>query len=404
MNAEVLVKSIDLLDKEADNLLKIDCVYDSYDFTIWYKKVCIIFSKLPNKLIKHFNDFSKVSFKNSYDKYDIGYDLQMKRLYYSRINKIRGIFKLLRYDVTLTYDADSIIDEVVADKMEYQEVEKEILEKTEKVDKIFISHAYKDKRYIKLFVELLEGIGLTNKEIFCSSIVGYMIPNDKNIYDYLKEELNKNTKVLFVLSDNYYRSPACLNEMGATWVLSNNYSTILLPNFEFEKIKGAIDPMRISYRLNDEYRIIGLKKELEDIFELQVDEVLWRKKLNEYLNEVNKLIHDEKKLSKDFETKIENVRMTRNGKYKYIEIRLRIMNNGKVPVQLNELKIQLEDSYGKTYVLDLDSAEYEEIFGTIYNSENRVEIIEILLEEDEFKPNKTVLSKCKCDPEYNNAY
>ena len=36
-----------------------------------------------------------------------------------------------------------------------------------------------------------------------------------------------------------------MNEMGAAWVLKNDYTTILLPGFEFNEIKGAINPRQI---------------------------------------------------------------------------------------------------------------------------------------------------------------
>nr|WP_187307761.1 hypothetical protein [Ruminococcus sp. AF46-10NS] len=48
-----------------------------------------------------------------------------------------------------------------------------------------------------------------------------------------------------MLSDNYYSSVACLNEMGATWVLKKEYRSILLPGL-IQKIEGAINPNKIA--------------------------------------------------------------------------------------------------------------------------------------------------------------
>ena len=39
--------------------------------------------------------------------------------------------------------------------------------------------------------------------------------------------------------------------MGAAWILKNEYYSILLPNFEFKKIDGAIDPQKIAIKLGD---------------------------------------------------------------------------------------------------------------------------------------------------------
>lgn len=118
--------------------------------------------------------------------------------------------------------------------------------------KVFISHSSKDIKYVNAIVEFLEKIGLSEKNLFCSSVPGYGIPLGKNIYDYLADEFRTNNLlVIFVLSDNYYNSPACLNEMGAAWILKNEYYSILLPNFEFKKIDGAIDPQKIAIKLGD---------------------------------------------------------------------------------------------------------------------------------------------------------
>ncbi len=42
--------------------------------------------------------------------------------------------------------------------------------------KIFISHSSEDLKYVEPFVELLADIGLTNENIFCSSVPDYAIP------------------------------------------------------------------------------------------------------------------------------------------------------------------------------------------------------------------------------------
>lgn len=120
-----------------------------------------------------------------------------------------------------------------------------------KSPKIFISHSSLDKDYVSDIVELLEDLGIRGNQLFCSSIPGYGIPLDEDIYDYLKQQFQEyDLHIIFVLSDNYYKSPACLNEMGATWVLQKRYTTILLPGFDFKEVKGAIDPTKIAIKLD----------------------------------------------------------------------------------------------------------------------------------------------------------
>ncbi len=49
-------------------------------------------------------------------------------------------------------------------------------------------------------------MGVREKQIFCSSVPGFGIPMDKDIYDYLAEEFSRtDVHVIFVLSRNYYK-------------------------------------------------------------------------------------------------------------------------------------------------------------------------------------------------------
>lgn len=141
----------------------------------------------------------------------------------------------------------------------------EDFDKIIKQPKIFISHCEKDIAVIESFVDLLSHIGLTSNTLFCSSIPGYNIKQGSgDIYEYLRNEFSNNLFVIFMLSENYYNSAACLNEMGATWILKQKYQSILLPGFNFSQIQGAINPRDISFKLDDKkYRNTALG-ELKD--------------------------------------------------------------------------------------------------------------------------------------------
>lgn len=122
-------------------------------------------------------------------------------------------------------------------------------EDSEMNKKIFISHASTDKDYVEKIVDLLIDIGIRENQIFCSSVPGFGIPLGKDIYEYLREEfIDNDLHVIFALSNNYYASVACMNEMGAAWVLQNDYDVILLPGFNYSEIKGAINPRKISIK------------------------------------------------------------------------------------------------------------------------------------------------------------
>lgn len=141
----------------------------------------------------------------------------------------------------------------------------------QKSKKVFISHSSRDEAFVRKIVELLEDIGLTEDQVVCSSIPGYGIPLGEDIYEWLARQFREfDLHVLFVLSDNYYSSVACQNEMGATWVLKTKYDTILLPGFEFRDIKGAVNPNQISMKLDGNEEV--LRQHLNELKDKLVSE------------------------------------------------------------------------------------------------------------------------------------
>ena len=80
---------------------------------------------------------------------------------------------------------------------------------------LFISHAEKDSKVVEKFVDLLYDMGVPEKSMFCSSISEIGVPIREDIYEYLRNLLDSVHVIpIFMLSDNYYASAACLNEMG----------------------------------------------------------------------------------------------------------------------------------------------------------------------------------------------
>lgn len=173
--------------------------------------------------------------------------------------------------------------EVKETKEESVSMEEKKMAEDKKIQ-LFISHSSEDIKYIDCFVKFLEELGFDDENMFCSSVDGYGIPWGADIYDYLEKKFtnpNNELVVLFMLSNNYYASPACLNEMGAAWVLKKDYRSILLPGFEFEEIKGAIDPRKVAIRLDDKklrMKLNDVKKQLSELFGLDgVKDTKWDK-------------------------------------------------------------------------------------------------------------------------------
>ena len=159
---------------------------------------------------------------------------------------------------------------------------------TEKPTKVFISHSSEDSAFVKPLVELFEHIGLNSENMFCSSAPGYGVPLHGNIYNYLKKQFqNYDLRVIFVLSENYYKSVDSLNEMGAAWVLQHRYTSVLLPQFDFRDTKGVIKDMEISIKLDSEkFELRGRLNELRNSLQSQT---IWERHRDEFIEKVNSI-------------------------------------------------------------------------------------------------------------------
>lgn len=166
--------------------------------------------------------------------------------------------------------------------------------------KIFISHSSKDQKYVKAFVELLEDIGMPEGTIICTSVPGYGIPGGKKIYEWLREQFLKNDlRVIYMLSENYYSSPASLNEMGAAWLAKTEDTLVVLPRFSFAEIKGCVDSNKIGIDLGGDKeelksRLNEFKDELIDEFNLSsIGSSKWERHRNDFIRKIDELAGEE---------------------------------------------------------------------------------------------------------------
>ena len=85
--------------------------------------------------------------------------------------------------------------------------------------KIFISHSSQDAVYAESIVKFLINIGVKREQIFCSSVDGCGIRLGANIPETIRKEfLENDIYAIMLLSENYYASAICLNEMEAAWI------------------------------------------------------------------------------------------------------------------------------------------------------------------------------------------
>lgn len=160
--------------------------------------------------------------------------------------------------------------------------------------KIFISHSSLDTEIGEKFVDLLIEIGIPKEIIFFSSRYHTGVEIGYDFHKEIKEHLRTCEIVVFLLTKNFYTSPACLNEMGAAWVLDKNIYPILLGDLEHSDMKGFIDSHYIAFKPKEgeEYKLSSklnpyittrnTQKPLQDIC---ADFISEAKKISEYSNQ-----------------------------------------------------------------------------------------------------------------------
>jgi len=194
---------------------------------------------------------------------------------------------------------------------------------TDKTPMIFISHSTGDKKYAELLVNLFESMGLDEQTVFCSSVPGYDVKLGKDIYEHLRSLFQtRDLHIIYLLSKNFYNSPASLNEMGAAWVLRKEVTSILLPGFDFSEMKGVVNNREIAIKLDEEET--ELKDKLNQLYEKIIEEfslkkkstAIWERKRDNFIQNVREIsykgtvIGQDEKISKEAEELLLNASKT----------------------------------------------------------------------------------------------
>lgn len=156
---------------------------------------------------------------------------------------------------------------------------------------IFISHSSKNENYGNALVDFLIGVGVSPEQIIYTSNDAYGIPIGENIFNWLKSKITEKPYVLYLLSSDYYTSVACLNEMGAAWIVENEHTMIFTPNFNlnsYEFQNGALDPREIGFYINNQDRLTGFIESLKKSFSISKNPVLINQKVREFILRIEK--------------------------------------------------------------------------------------------------------------------
>ena len=222
-----------------------------------------------------YDDAAQEKFLHAYHQWD-----EMNREIFRRSFEDANNLDLHKYKSTAApYIVTDIVEETkksIRDQVSYIEgfinrlpmidcVANEVAEEklVEKQPLLFISHSSANEKIAEALVDMFRTIGFNTKNMFCSSVNGFDIREGEDIYDTLLSKFQDyKIFVIFLLSKDYYQSAACLNEMGAAWVLKANYATIIAPGFTIPEIKGAINPNKMAVVLEDLKRVRGKLNQL----------------------------------------------------------------------------------------------------------------------------------------------
>lgn len=224
--------------------------------------------------------------------------------------------------------------------------------------KIFISHSSKNANYGQAIVDLLVAVGVNNEQIIFTSNDAFGIPTGQNIFNWLIARITEKPHVVYLLSSEYYSSVACLNEMGAAWIVENEHTIIFTPEFKassHEFQSGALDPREMGFKINNHDRVTGFIETLRDLFPISTKAVFVSQKIREFIEKVNsfevpkqslpvtQIVKDEKPSNPIILTKIEEKIIVKDSPKKIIETNSKTSQVNKLFKDLQEGKLKDEE-------------------------------------------------------------
>ncbi|MCR8853491.1 hypothetical protein [Lysinibacillus fusiformis] len=98
--------------------------------------------------------------------------------------------------------------------------------------------------------------------------------------------------------------------MRATWITSKEYGSVLLPNFDFRKVRGAIDSLKISFNIDNQNGLDKFREKILEIFNLtDTKYTIWTSDRDSFIERINQI-----KLSvREVSVLVEKVKKSKKG-------------------------------------------------------------------------------------------
>jgi len=111
--------------------------------------------------------------------------------------------------------------------------------------KVFISHSSKNKEIADHLCAFITRLGVDEKNIFCSSVVGQGIGNGEKLNSAIASAIQKSSLLVFLISYDFISSSYCMEELGVGWYLSQQGKAtcyyLVLPDIDLSDLVGFVN-------------------------------------------------------------------------------------------------------------------------------------------------------------------
>ncbi len=110
---------------------------------------------------------------------------------------------------------------------------------------VFISHSSANKEIAEQLSAYLTRIGVKEKNVFCSSIIGQGVANGEKLNGTIGKAIRNSKLIVFLLSHDFLNSSYCIEELGVGWYLNQHQKAscfyLVLPDMELSDLNGFVN-------------------------------------------------------------------------------------------------------------------------------------------------------------------
>lgn len=111
--------------------------------------------------------------------------------------------------------------------------------------KVFISHSSANKEIAEQLCAYLARIGVKEKNVFCSSIIGQGVANGEKLNGAIGKAIRNSKLIVFLLSRDFLNSSYCIEELGVGWYLNQHHKAscfyLVLPDMVLSDLNGFVN-------------------------------------------------------------------------------------------------------------------------------------------------------------------